>query len=185
MARGVPEWAAPTPYDAAMTYDVAVVGAGAIGWSCAWALARAGRSVAIIDPFPSSGASYAAAGMIAPVTEAGYGEEDVVAVTRRSADLWPRFAAEVEAESGLGVGYSTTGTLLVAADASDRAHLEEIFTFYESLGLPAELVGPTRARELEPHHAPANRGGRFVPGDAQVDNRRLLAALAEAARRRA
>lgn len=138
----------------------------------------------VVDPHPSSGASYVAAGMIAPVTEAAYGEEEIAAVAIRAAEAWPRFAAELEEESGLGVGYRSTGTLLVAADASDRVALEELYAFHRTLGLPSELVGPSRARELEPLLSPSSRGGIFAAGDAQVDNRRLLSALASACARR-
>ncbi|HWD24063.1 MAG TPA: FAD-dependent oxidoreductase, partial [Acidimicrobiales bacterium] len=160
-----------------MPYDVAVIGSGVIGRSCAWRLAQAGRRIAIIDPFPASGASYVAAGMLAPVTEAAYGEEELVALALRSAQAWEGFAAELEEEAGLPTGYRRSGTLLVGADSSDRSHLEELYGFHKVLGLPSELVGPSRARELEPLLAPSNRGGIFAAGDAQVDNRRLLSAL--------
>jgi glycine oxidase len=167
-----------------MSWDVAVIGSGVVGLSCAWKLAQEGLRVVVVDPHPSSGASYAAAGMIAPVTEAAYGEQELAALAIRSADQWPAFAAELEDEAGLAIGYRTSGTLLVAADGSDRAVLDELYAFHRTLGLPSELVGPSRARELEPLLAPSNRGGIFAAGDAQVDNRRLLAALAEACRRR-
>lgn len=51
--------------------DVAVVGGGVIGLACAWRLAQRGASVTIFDPAPGAGASHAAAGMLAPVTEGG------------------------------------------------------------------------------------------------------------------
>ena len=47
--------------------DAAVIGGGVIGLSVAWRAARAGLSVAVVDPDPGSGASHFAAGMIAPV----------------------------------------------------------------------------------------------------------------------
>ena len=44
-----------------------IVGAGIIGLSCAWALARAGRSVRVFDKgAPAREASWAGAGMLAP-----------------------------------------------------------------------------------------------------------------------
>ena len=66
---------------AGSSFDIAVIGSGVIGRSCAWRLAQAGQRVAVIDPHPGSGASYAAAGMLAPVTEAAYGEEEIVALS--------------------------------------------------------------------------------------------------------
>ncbi|MDN6605678.1 MAG: FAD-dependent oxidoreductase, partial [Brevibacterium sp.] len=43
-----------------------VIGAGVIGLSTAWNLRRRGVDVTIVDPAPASGASHAAAGMLAP-----------------------------------------------------------------------------------------------------------------------
>jgi glycine/D-amino acid oxidase-like deaminating enzyme len=53
--------------------DAAVIGGGVIGLSVAWRAARAGLSVAVVDPDPGSGSSHFAAGMIAPVGEAAFG----------------------------------------------------------------------------------------------------------------
>ena len=53
--------------------DVVVAGGGVIGLAVAWRAALAGLSVALVDDAPGDGASRAAAGMLAPVTEAAYG----------------------------------------------------------------------------------------------------------------
>ena len=45
---------------------------------------------------PGAGASGVAAGMLAPVTEADFGEEDLLALNLESRELWPGFAAELE-----------------------------------------------------------------------------------------
>lgn len=165
-----------------MAFDVAVVGAGVIGRSCAWRLARTGRSVAIIDPHPSSGASYAAAGMLAPVTEAAYGEEALVTAALESSRSWPAFADDLAGDAGFDVGYEVGGTLLVGVDGSDYVHLEELFEFHRALGLPSEMISSSRAGEIEPLMSPALRGGIFASGDASVDNRLLLSALGVACR---
>ena len=55
--------------------DVAVIGGGVIGHGIAWEASRSGRSVVLIDDAPGSGASWAAAGMLAPVSELHYQEE--------------------------------------------------------------------------------------------------------------
>lgn len=165
------------------SYDVVVIGAGVIGLSAAWTLARDGRSVAIVDPYPGRGASYVAAGMLAPVTEAAYGEESVVALALRSARAWPSFAASLEGASDLSVGYRANGTLLIGADAGDQAYLEALYGFQRQLGLASQWFLPSQARAVEPLLSSAVRAAIFAPEDAQVDNRRLLAALAEACRR--
>ncbi len=165
------------------SYDVVVVGSGVIGLSVAWRLAGSGRSVAIVDPHPATGASYAAAGMLAPVTEATWGEEELAQLSLRSLARWPDFAAELTVASGLDVGLRQAGTLLVAADASDRAYLDDLLAYQLHLGLAASWCPASECRRLEPSLAPGIRGGILAPGDAQVDNRRLLGSLAEAVHR--
>jgi glycine oxidase len=100
-----------------------------------------------------------------------------------SARLWPRFAADVEAAAGRAVGYRTEGTLAVAADLDDLRVIEELWRFQQSLGLPVERLSRRGCRDLEPSLSPRVRGGVLAPGDTQVDNRLLLAALGEACRK--
>ena len=81
---------------------VTVVGGGAIGLSTAWRVAATGEfRVTLVDPTPvSGGASWVAAGMLAPVTEAWPGEEHVLALGAESLARWPSFAAETSRPSG-------------------------------------------------------------------------------------
>jgi glycine oxidase len=121
--------------------------------------------------------------MLCPVTEVHYGEEPLLALTLESARRWSSFAAEVEAASGLDVGYRTDGTLAVAFDEDDLRALEELLRFQQSLGLAVERLRSRECRAFEPQLSPRVRGGLFVSGDHQVDNRKLVAALLEACAR--
>ena len=58
-------------------HDVVVVGAGVIGLACAWRCAQRGLRSLVLErePVAGAGASGVAAGMLAPVTEAEFGEE--------------------------------------------------------------------------------------------------------------
>jgi glycine oxidase len=163
--------------------DAVFVGGGVIGLASAWRSARAGLSVAVVDPEPGHGATWAAAGMLAPVTEAHYGEEPLVALNLAAARLWPDFARELEADSALPVGYRRHGTVVVAVDASDRLAIDEVLAFQQGLGLDATRLSARECRTLEPSLAPGLRGGVDVPGDHQVDNRLLVAALLVACRK--
>ncbi len=154
-----------------------VVGGGVIGLATAWRLARRGARVRVLDPEPGRGAAWVAAGMLAPVTEAAYGEEALTRVLLAAAAAWPAFAAELTAASGTDPHYRRCGTLVVAANASDRAALDELVGFQASLGLTVARRSSSECRALVPALAPAIRGGAEVPDDHQVDNRRLLVAL--------
>ncbi|HZD64650.1 MAG TPA: glycine oxidase ThiO [Acidimicrobiales bacterium] len=157
--------------------DVVVVGGGVIGLATAWKTAKRGVAVTVVDPAPGTGATWAAAGMLAPVTEAHYGEEDLLRLDLAAARDWPAFARELEEDTGVEVGYRDCGTLAVAADGGDRAVLEELYRYQRSLGLEAAWVTSRQAREREPLVAPGIRGGLVALGDHQVHNRRLVEAL--------
>ncbi|HEY9473786.1 MAG TPA: glycine oxidase ThiO [Mycobacteriales bacterium] len=163
--------------------DVAVVGGGVIGLAVAWRAARRGLTVAVADPDPGQGASHVAAGMLAPVTELRYGEQELLTLGLAAARRYAAFVAELEEESGLSCGYRPCGTLAVALDADDRAELRELHEFQSSLGLSSRWLTGRECRRFEPMLAPSVTGGMFVEDDHQVDGRRLAAALLVAAER--
>jgi glycine oxidase len=168
---------------AAPAGDLAVVGGGVIGLAVAWRAAAAGLRVMVVDPAPGGGASWAAAGMLAPVTEVHYGEQALLRLNLAAAARWPGFAAELEEAAGRPVGYLACGTLSVARDADDLAALDDLYRFQQGLGLEVERLRSRECRSLEPGLAPGVRGGVLVPGDHQVDNRALVGALLAAAAR--
>src|SRR5580704_11485747 len=96
--------------------SVHVVGAGVIGLACAWRLSQNGHAVTVVAPGPGGpdGASYVAAGMLAPVTEVQFGEAALTTLLLEGAAHWPAFAADLAEASDGGVGYDTTGTVTVA-----------------------------------------------------------------------
>ena len=168
---------------AAPAGDLAVVGGGVIGLAVAWRAASAGLRVTVVDPAPGGGASWAAAGMLAPVTEVHYGEQALLRLNLAAAARWPGFAAELEEAAGRPVGYLACGTLSVARDPDDLAAIDDLYRFQQGLGLEVERLRSRECRSLEPGLAPGVRGGVLVPGDHQVDNRALVGALLAAAAR--
>lgn len=161
--------------------DVAVAGGGLVGLAIAWRCAQRGLEVAVVDDAPGTGASYAAAGMLAPVAEVGYGEERLLALCRASLARFPDFVAEVERASGVGVGLRTAGTYVVGFDADDMAALDVLHSFQRELGLSAERVTAREARRQEPALTPRVRGALHMAGDHSVDARSLHTALRAAA----
>ena len=106
--------------------DVLIVGAGLIGLSIGWRAAQRGMAVEIVEARrPGAGASGVAAGMLAPVTEADFGEQDLVRRNLDAAARYPDFVAELEA--GVGDRRPATapcGTLSVATDRDELELLE-------------------------------------------------------------
>jgi len=158
-----------------------VLGGGLIGLAIAWRAALGGLSVHLADPEPGVGASTAAAGMLAPVTEAHYGEERLLELNLRSARRYPSFIDELGRSTELPTGYDARGTLAVAFDRDDRAVLAETAAYHRKLDLESTPLTGREARALEPMLAPGVQAGLLVERDHQVDNRLLHAALLAAA----
>ena len=180
-ARSRPHRASEDP-TSAKGPDVIIIGAGVIGLAVGWRLSQGGAHVTIVDRGAAgSGASHAAAGMLAVCAEAEPGEQDLVSLGRASQSLWPKFAAELEAASGVAIDVRSEGTLVVATTAADSARIAHHLTYQKSLGLPVAWISAAEARRREPHLAPGIAGAVWSPEDHQVDNRKLAAALKIAA----
>ncbi|MFI9543506.1 glycine oxidase ThiO [Streptomyces sp. NPDC052016] len=165
------------------TSDVLVVGGGIIGLVTAWRAAQRGIATAVVDPEPGGGAAQVAAGMLAAVTELHYGEQTLLGLNLASARRYPDFAAELTEATGQDLGYRRSGTLAVALDADDRAHLRELHVLQQRSGLESQWLSGRECRRLEPMLAPGVRGGLRVDGDHQIDPRRLAGALVTACER--
>ena len=162
--------------------DAVVVGGGVIGLSIAWRAAAAGLAVAVVDPRPGHGATWAAAGMLGPVGEAHFGEDALARANVAAAHRWPDFARDLEAVSGRRLGYRRSGTVVAALDPSDRKVVDDVLEYQLSLGLSPRRLSSRECRELEPLLAPGIAGGAEFTDDHQVDNRLLVDALLAACR---
>jgi glycine oxidase len=170
----------PAPQEEAL--DTLVIGGGVIGLACAWRAAQRGLRVRVLERDEAgAGASGVAAGMLAPVGEATWGEEELLRLALCSHALWPRFAAELAAASGRETGYLELGALHVALDRDEAEQLRHRFELMRSLGLEAEWLRPRGARGLEPGLAPSCAAGVHAPHESAVDPRELTAALRIAA----
>ncbi|WP_067495926.1 glycine oxidase ThiO [Actinoplanes sp. TFC3] len=154
-----------------MTSPLTVVGGGIIGLSIAWRCAQRGLDVAVYDEGRDDGAWYAAAGMLAAAGETAFGQEALSALLLESSKRWAGFAA------GLGsLGYDRTGALDVALTSDDLASARRMWGYRDG---PQPLAS-SELRDLEPALSPRVRGGALLPGDHQVDPRRVVAALRSA-----
>ncbi|MFF1745409.1 glycine oxidase ThiO [Streptomyces mirabilis] len=178
-----PARSSDAPSSDARASDVLVIGGGIIGLVTAWRAAQRGFTVSVVDPEPGGGAARVAAGMLAAVTELHYGEQTLLGLNLASARRYPDFAAELTEASGQDLGYRRCGTLAVALDADDRAHLRELHALQHRSGLESEWLSGRECRRLEPMLAPGVRGGLRVDGDHQIDPRRLAKALVTACER--
>lgn len=163
-------------------FDVAIVGGGAIGLAIAWRGAASGLRVALLERRqPGHGASWVAAGMLAPVTEARLTELPLLQLGIASAQAYPQFVAELRYQTGIDPGYRRVGTLVVARDGDEAEALDRELEVRRSLDLDVSRLRPTEARRLEPALSPSIRLALDVPDDHAIDPRPLTEALATAA----
>ncbi|HEY0430685.1 MAG TPA: glycine oxidase ThiO [Pyrinomonadaceae bacterium] len=161
------------------TAEVIIIGGGVIGMAIARALALRGvRDVLLIERNTLGGeSSSAAAGMLAPQAEANRAHEFFY-LTCRSRDLYPKFAAALLEETGIDIEPETTGTLYLAFTPADVEELERRYEWQTKAGLPIEKLSATAVRDLESSISEDVRGALRFPLDTQVENRRLISALA-------
>lgn len=163
------------------SYDVIVVGGGIIGAAIAWRTAALGLSVAIIDPDPvSQGASSVAAGMLAPVTEAAFGEDDLLQLNLASSRMMPGFLRDLGEATGDTITTSGDATLFLAMDRDEKEGLLRLHDFQRRLGLETRMLTAEECRHLEPSLDPKLRAGILAAGDTAIDPRPLLASLEKA-----
>ena len=166
-----------------MLRDVAVVGGGVIGCSIALRLAQSGLKVAVIERGQiGREASWAAAGMISPQTEAS-GPGPFFDLCLRSRSLYPEFASEITELSGIDVEYCDQGSLCVQLTKDDQRHAEQWTTWQSDAGLRIEPIPLDTMRKMEPAVTESATGAVFVPNDHQIENRRLMSGLELALRK--
>ena len=157
--------------------SVLVVGAGIIGLTSAFRLARAGHPVTIIDSSPARGATWAAAGMIAPGAEIVPGEETNYHLQLGALPAWRALSEELVSLTGEDVPIVERGTLLVGWDASDRRLIDQFAQVARRFG--ATLAHCTRAQRPEQFQgvSPRIADGLLIEGDAWVDPDRAVLVL--------
>ncbi|MHA7268853.1 glycine oxidase ThiO [Arthrobacter sp. HLT1-20] len=158
-----------------ITTDVAIIGGGIVGLGIAAEAQRAGHAVTVIDPAPAMGATFAAAGMLAPVSELHYQEEDLLELTLAASARWPEFLASLP--TGSNTGFSAAPTLVLGADPADRAALADLRDVQGRHGLNVAALTIREARAQEPMVGPHISCAYRIADDHSVDPRALAEIL--------
>ncbi len=164
-----------------MATDIVVIGAGIHGCATALRLAQAGARVTVLErSVPGAEASSAAGGILSPGVEAQHGGP-LLALAQESMRRWPAFAAELEAATGIDLAWRAHGTLRIVFGEAEAATWRADLPRLVGLGVAAEWLDGAELRALEPELAPIACGGYLFQGEASLDPKPLLRALAIAA----
>ena len=160
---------------------LAILGGGIIGLSAARELAARGAHVTVFEKQqPGRGASWAAAGMLAPAYEAATepgGHPRLFELCMRSAAMWGAFAAELKKASGREIGYRPGPSFAVATTEGELTRLDEICRELKAHGLPVLKMSAKRLRAIDPSIGPSVKLGLQLASDGHVDNRSVIGAL--------
>lgn len=161
--------------------DVAIVGAGIIGLSIGWQLAKSGLKVLIVDGKQAGRqASWAAAGMLAPYCETLFFNNELPGIGEKSLGLYPQFLQDLAVDSECDLPEEATGTLCVAINRDDREWLEHQYAFRAKHGMPAHRLTGDEARRMDPLLSPRVNSGIWIPTEKQVNSRLVVQALIQA-----
>jgi glycine oxidase len=175
---------------------IGIAGAGLLGRTLAWRLARAGSRVILLDARQrddQNSAAMVAAAMLSPMAELAVSDTEIFALGQRSLMLWPEWIAALASDLAAHMAPSQTppapvyfrqeGTLVVA-HAPDQGSLTH-FTRLLEHKLPADqrahmvtLDGAQLAR-LEPALAGRFHQGLHLRTEGQLSNADWMAQLAQ------
>jgi len=157
------------------------VGGGAIGCAIAYYLSRAGVRATVLDRRRlGMEASNAAAGMLAPLSEA-HGLGPMLDLSLASLRIFPTLAPELHEATGIDLEYRLTGILRVAFTPQEAAELRRRLEWQRPLGLPLEWLDETMLWELEPRLSPRVLAGVLSEDEGRVSNQNMTLAFARAA----
>jgi glycine oxidase len=163
---------------------VTVIGSGVVGASIADALAGRGASVTVLDMRgPGQGASQAAAGMLAPYSEA-HDRPALLELTAKSLTLFDDLVAGLRETTRRPLEYVRTGTLDVALDESGAADLRERAAQLTAMGVACDWLDAPAVLDRDPSVTPAAIGGLFVGTHGFIGARAFVEALVDRARLR-
>jgi len=147
--------------------DVVIIGAGLAGSASAWALARRGRSVVVLEAFQPGhrrGSSHGSA----RIFRRAYPDPLYVRLTGQAQRLWQQLADEVGEELVL-----TTGGL----DFGPAREQEKMHEILRASGVAVELLPPAAATERWPGVAFGSAPVMFHPDAGVIDTERAMTAM--------
>ncbi len=167
----------------ANSFDVVVIGGGLVGASIAYGLAKNDprTTVAVLDEgdiaLRASRGNFA----LVWVQSKGVGMPEYAGWTVRGAGLWPAFAAQLKAETGLDVCLHQPGGFHLALSETEverRANL--LKRLHNQPGMQRydyEIMDHSRVKAMMPEIGPDVVGASFCQLDGHVNSLRLFRAL--------
>ncbi len=156
---------------------IVIIGAGLIGLTVAYELAKRGADVRVVEANDSAASSsWSGAGRLAPFTDSeGDAEQEEFLAT--ALGTYQVFVKELHKRTGVDPYLRIDGIIEVAHDEETMTRLRERAETLVARGIHAHWFDPDEVRRLEPSLGPATYGASLVEDEGQIDNRQLGHAL--------
>ena len=155
-------------------HDVIIVGGGVMGLAAAREVALQGRSVLVLDRGnPRDSTSWAAAGMLAPQSEADK-PTPFFDLCLASARIYRDWANHLHEESGIDPEYADSGLICLASTEDALCRLRRAMEWQKAAGLQSEFLTPQEALRMEPGLTLSITGGVLMPEECHVTPRKVL-----------
>lgn len=155
--------------------DVVVIGAGIVGVAAAYAAAKAGHSVALLEKGVVGGEQ----------SSRNWGwcrllnrDEREIPLMQHSQALWDRLPGEI----GLDMGLRRNGLVYVTRDPKQLAEWQAWADMAQRYQVPVRVIGAAEAKERTPGNAQEWIGGVVSPQDGRAEPAMAAPALAKGAR---
>ena len=162
------------------TADVVVIGAGVVGCSVAWYLAREGVNVTLLERDAiGSGASTHATGSLS-LLGAEFSPGPSFEMARASYAEFPELVSELESATGMDLLYQRRPSLRLALDDEEVALIKDLMAWQQP-HVSMHWIDAWEVRSIEPRLSPSILGAMYEDESAQLDSYRLNLALARGA----
>ncbi len=156
---------------------IVIIGAGLIGLTIAYELAKRGAEVRVVEAFDSAAsASWVGAGRLAPFTDSEGGDEEENFLAT-ALGLYQVFVKELHKRTGIDPYLRIDGIIEVAHDETALVRLRDRAAALVARGIHAHWLEPEDLRRLEPSLGPATLGASLIEDEGQIDTRYLGRAL--------
>jgi glycine oxidase len=156
---------------------IVVVGAGLIGLSVAYELAKRGADVRVVEARDSeASSSWAGAGRLAPFTDSEGGEQEEHFLAT-ALGVYQVFVKELHRRTGVDPSLRIDGTIEVAHDEAASERLRDRAAALVARGIHAHWFEADEVRRLEPALGPATLGASLIEDEGHIDARQLVRAL--------
>ena len=162
------------------TADAIVIGAGVVGCSVAYYLAREGVKVTLLEREAiGSGASAHATGSLS-LLGAEFSPGASFELARASYAEFPQVVTELEAATGMDLLYQRRPSLRLALDDDEAGLIRELMVWQEP-HVKMRWIDAREVRSIEPRLSPFIIGAVYEDESAQLDSYRFNLALARGA----